>query len=491
MNRLQLLSIILILGIATTGCVNRGAQAEAAKTKEILSDVSVPVGITTLAESTFVEGLDITGALSSSEDVTIGAKMTGRLIAVYVKDGDSVTSGQLLAKQETVEFDARLNQARAQEQSAVSQLKQAISDAEEAPKRSNANVRAARAQLAQAEAQLLKAKNGARAEEKRQASASLASAKVNLEVAQKDYNRGKILLDEGAISERDFDRYRQALAQAQANYEGAVESLKIVNNATRAEDISSLHASVNAAREQLQSALSSQRLDVTFRDRVDSARSQVDSARENVNIALMALEDTKIFAPFSGKVAGKPAALGTAMGPGVPVLRMVGNSGIYFEGEIPDNRVNSVKPGMSVTVKVDAIANRTMTGTIATISPSAESLGRLYKVRIQLDGFPTEIKAGMFARGTIELSRTEGIVIAKNTIKGSGTDQFVYLVQDGKAKKQLVKITGERGTRAMVSGLQSGDQLIVEGQNIVTDGTPVKLKPNATASEQDSVTTGS
>ena len=180
MNRLQLLSIILILGIATTGCVNRDAQAEAAKTKEILSDVSVPVGITTLAESTFVEGLDITGALSSSEDVTIGAKMTGRLIAVYVKDGDSVTSGQLLAKQETVEFDARLNQARAQEQSAVSQLKQAISDAEEAPKRSNANVRAARAQLAQAEAQLLKAKNGARAEEKRQASASLASAKVNL-----------------------------------------------------------------------------------------------------------------------------------------------------------------------------------------------------------------------------------------------------------------------------------------------------------------------
>lgn len=475
MNRLIIIPIVATL--ALVGCVNRDAQAQAKKTQEVLADQVVPVRVETAIAKPFAVMLEVTGSLTSNEDSEVGAKVGGRLVYVGVKDGDTVLAGQVLARQDAREALTRVRQAQSQLNSALSSLRQAETEAMVAPQRSAAAVRGARAQLATAEANLLKARNGARSEEKRQAEAQLRAAKTTLDIAKKDLDRGQKLLNEGAISERDFDRYRQAYANALAQYESAIEANRLAQSSSRPEDIRALESQVSAAREQLQSTLANQRLDVQSRDRVDGARAQVSAARDAVDLARQGVEDATIRAPFSGKVAGKPVQIGTFVGPGTPVVRLVGGQGIYFEGEVPEVKVAKVRVGMPMAIQIDALQNRMFSGIVAAISPQSESLGRLYKVRITLNGSPGDIKAGMFARAKVETDQIpDAITIPSGAMLGDEGSKYVYVVDGGKAVKRMVTPSLTQAGRVVVTGVSEGDQVIIQGQTLVAGGTTVRVE---------------
>ncbi|MCC6685548.1 MAG: efflux RND transporter periplasmic adaptor subunit [Fimbriimonadaceae bacterium] len=476
MNRLVFIPIIS--AVLLSGCVNRDAQAQAKKTQTVLADQVVPVRVETTIAKPFATLLEITGSLTSNDDSEVGARVGGRLVAVLVKDGDSVVAGQVLARQDTREALTRVRQAQAQLSSALAGLREAQTAAMVAPQRSTATVRAARAQLATAEANLLKARNGARSEEKRQAEAQLRAAKTNLEIARKDMDRGQKLLDEGAISERAFDQYRQTYANALAQYESALEANSLVQAGSRSEDIKALESQVSAAREQLQSALASQRLDPQYRDRVSGALAQVDSARDAVALAMQQVTDATIRAPFSGKVAGKPLQIGTFAGPGTTVVHLVGSQGIYFEGEVPEMRISKVTAGLQMSIQLDALQGRLFSGTVAAVSPQAESLGRLYKVRITMNGNPPDIKSGMFARAKIETDTIpDAITVPSSAVLGDEGAKYVYVVQDGKAMKRSVTVGLTQAGRALVlQGLSEGDKVVVQGQTLLASGTTVRIE---------------
>ncbi len=477
MNRNLTYAAIFVFALSATGCVNREAQTQAKRTQTILSDQVIPVQVELAVGKPFVEMLEITGSLTSADDTQVGARVAGKITQVFVKDGDSVQAGQLIAIQDAREGRSRTSQARAQLDGALASLRQAEAEAVVGPRRSLAAVRAARAQLATAESNLLKARNGSRIEERRQAEAQLQAAKTGLDIAKKDRDRGQILLEQGAISERDFDRYRQAYANALAQYEGALENTRIVANATRPEDIRSLEGQVAAAREQLQSALASQRLDSQYADRVDQARAQVRSAQDQIDLAQQTVGDAEIRAPFAGRIAGKPLQIGSYAGPGTQVVRLIGTEGIYFEGQIPEVKINSIRTGMPVTIQLDALAGRFYTGTIAAINPQAESLGRLYKVRVMLSGAPGDLKGGMFARAKVELNRRENVVtVPSGALLGEPGSHFVYVANGTKAAKRMVETGLAQAGRTEVTGISEGDKVIISGQTQVKADTPIRIE---------------
>ncbi|MBN8690444.1 MAG: efflux RND transporter periplasmic adaptor subunit [Armatimonadetes bacterium] len=477
MNRSITIAFILVASLGLSGCVNRAAQAESKETQAILSDSKIAVQVTKVVTGEWSDNLEVTGSLVSSEDATVTASVGGKLTAVYVKDGDSVSAGQIIAIQESADYRSRRAQAQAQYDAAQSQLQQAMNDARVGPERSLAAVRAARAQLQSAESQLLKARNGARNEERRQAEAQLNAAKTALNIAKKDLDRGQTLLDEGAISEREMDRYRLAYANAQAQYESAVESYRIAINATRQEDIKVLENQVESARQNLQSALANQRLDSQYSERVNGARAQLRSAQEQINLADQALEDSKVRAPFSGKVSGKPLQPGTYAGPGTPICRLIGGDGMYFEGDVPEVSVSQIQQGQRVNIQVDALKGSYFNGTVLAINPAAQTLGRLYKVRIQIDGVPPSLKAGMFARGSVQLSERNGVVaIPKLAVVKREDKNVVFVAEGSKAVMKIVDLGLTKGERVEVkSGLNGGENLIISGQNLLVDGNPIAL----------------
>ncbi len=62
-----------------------------------MSDPSHPVTVQPARQETLVERIEITGALTTANDTQVGARVPGRVVAVFVKEGDAVAQGQILA----------------------------------------------------------------------------------------------------------------------------------------------------------------------------------------------------------------------------------------------------------------------------------------------------------------------------------------------------------------------------------------------------------
>jgi len=157
-----------------------------------------------------------------SEDIKMGAEISGRLKSVFVEEGQSVHSGQVLA--ELVNDDYR------------------------------AQVASAEAAVRQKEAELRKTINGARLEERREAFSSVEEAQAVMANAESEMRRHQKLYDAGVISQEEKDRFDKEYEVAKAQYQEKVESHTLIDGATREEDRSMARANLEDARAKLAEA---------------------------------------------------------------------------------------------------------------------------------------------------------------------------------------------------------------------------------------------
>jgi RND family efflux transporter MFP subunit len=491
MKRPLLLIAAGVLALAATGCVNRTAQAQAKETAKLLADPVRVVQAQPVSTATLVETVEITGDVTAGEDTNVGAKQPGKVVSVFVKDGDNVTAGQLLAQLETETLSAQLQQAQSQVNQALAasnqaraSLAQAIRNQSVGPTKTSSAVRQAQAQLRGAQANLKKAVAGARPEERRQAESNVAATRTALETQEKELQRVETLVREGALAANRLDQQRNAVAAARASFENATQTLGILRSGTRSEDISAAREQVRQAQEAVRTAEAQKELDPLLRDQVDGARAQLQSAQAQVQtaqaqvaIAQRALADAQIRAPFSGKVVGRPIQPGTIAGAGTTIVRIVGGSGVYFNGELPSNQITRVRSGLPVTVTISALGNRTFQGSVAAVSAVAASVARQFDVRVQMNSGLNEIRPGMFARGLVQVRTIpNATVVPTGAIVQEGDDAFVFIVQNEKAERLPVQTGIANGNVIQVSGVPLGATVVTQGQGSLIPGTPVRVE---------------
>jgi len=468
--------IISLAVVAGTGCVNRKAQEQAKRTQEIVTDQTREVEVQPASSRTLEETLPITGEVTTAADANVGGKVPGKVVAVYVRDGDAVTAGQLIAQLDSTNQMIQIRQADAQVSAARSQVNQALANARVGPTRSASAVAQAQAQLRSAKAQLAKALSGARPEERRQAEAGVNAAKSNMETAKRERDRQLKLFQDGAASQQRYEQAENAYQAALAQYEQALQQSAIAQSATRPEDIESAREQVRQAEEAVRTAQAGKRLDVLLEDQVAAARANLQGAQATANLARQGLEDLRIRAPFNGRVSGRPVQAGTVIAPGTPVARIIGGEGAYFEGEFPANLLQKIKVGSPVKVSIDGLDGQTMYGTVTAISPSASSVGRLFRARISI-GSSAAVRPGMFARGEVTIRTVaDATVVPTGAIVKRGEKQMVFLAEGDKAK--MVEVTPglvEDGF-TQVNNVPSGAQVIVAGQNDLEDGSKIRLE---------------
>jgi RND family efflux transporter MFP subunit len=489
LNKLGIIALAGVIGLA--GCVDRKAQDQAKVTEKIVSDPAVVVTVAQPQVKTLQEKLEVTGSVTSGDDVQVGAKQSGRLISVFFKDGDAVTAGQVLAIQETSSQQAQLRQALAQVSSARSSLAQALQSAVVAPQqrsadvsRAEAGLSAAKAQLASAKASYDKAKNGARNEERKQAQAQIDSAKSNVDKAKKDLDRTRTLVEAGALAASQLDVAANAYQSALSAYQTQLQSFAIIENGTRPEDLRvaqeaviQAEANLRSAQQQLVNAQATKQLDVVTREQVQGARAQVQSAEAQVQLIQQYISDATITAPITGRVSGKPAQVGAFLAPGTPVARLVGGDGNYFEGEVSESAISKIAPGASVTIRLSALPNRTYAGRIAAINPLGSEIGRLFKVRIQFLGAAPEVRPGMFATGQIVLRNVPGALVVPSTAVVQMDGKAIVYVLSGTNKVRAVPVTiGLReATEFQVTGVSASDQVVVKGQGTIDEKSTIRV----------------
>jgi len=200
--------------------------------------------------------------------------------------------------------------------------------------------------------------------------------------------------------------------------------------------------------------------------RVDLADAQL--ARARVNLALMdqRLQDAVVRAPFSGSIAKKIMREAELVAPNMPVITLMNIDHVKVEVEIPEIQARSMRRGTPAAVTIDALPQKEFQGKISRINGNVNPMSRTFKLEIDIPNSDHSIKAGMFARITIETDVVRDVMVIppKALITDDRGHYGVFIVKDNRAVlKKVVTGTASEHLIEVREGLNRGDKVIVAG----------------------------
>jgi HlyD family secretion protein len=337
-----------------------------------------------------------------ADEATVAPKLSGRILEIRVREGDSVKAGEVIAILDDEQVRAREDQARAalthaeaqaraaRDQVAVleQQMRQAQLHTEQAKVDSDGRVRQAEADLAGAEAQL-------------------AQQQASYQLALFDKEAYSKLAESGAVSERQAkvavstaDQQAAAVVAARRRVDAAQGALTMAKaNLTNADIREAESATVRKQLTQQEAEVSSATA------RTEEARAQLAEAQAN-------RADLTIRAPFAGTIVTRSAEPGEVIGPGTAIVTLVDLGRVYLRGFVPEGRIGAVKVGQPARVYVDSSPNEPIDASVSRIDPQAtftpentyfrdDRVKQVVGVKLQLKGAVGFAKPGMPADGEI------------------------------------------------------------------------------------------
>ncbi|MBI4194666.1 MAG: efflux RND transporter periplasmic adaptor subunit [Betaproteobacteria bacterium] len=218
----------------------------------------------------------------------------------------------------------------------------------------------------------------------------------------------------------------------------------------------------------------------------------LDEARENLNQSLARqaevkarLDKTVISAPFEGVAGLRQVSPGAYVKAGQDIARLEGIGTLKLDFRVPEIYLGRLKPRQAVQVRVDAYPGDAFQGEIYAIEPAVDEQTRTVLLRARVPNPGVRLKPGMFARVNLVLgTRENALLIPEQALVPRGKDNFVFRIVEGKAAMTKVEIGLRRiGDVEVVTGLSSGDPIVIDGQLKLQDGASVmvlKDKPLAT-----------
>ena len=219
------------------------------------------------------------------------------------------------------------------------------------------------------------------------------------------------------------------------------------------------------------------------------ARVRVHGRRQEVQARV---DKAIIWAPFDGIVGLREISAGAYVKAGDDIVRLENLNSIKVDFRVPEIYLAKVGRDQAVALEVDAFPGEMFQGNVYAVQPVVEQETRtaLMRARIPNKGF--KLKPGMFVRVALTLStRSNAITVPEQALWPQGTDNFVFVVVDGKVALTKVEL-GKRGPGSVeiIQGLSAGDMVVTEGQIKLRDGAPVMVMgaPPATPAGQSKQT---
>lgn len=192
------------------------------------------------------------------------------------------------------------------------------------------------------------------------------------------------------------------------------------------------------------------------------------------------LDRTQIKAPAAGLVSRKNARVGaTASAAAEPLLRIIRDGEIELEGEVTETQLPLIREG--AVAQIPAEGGGTITGRVRLVLPEVDRATRLGRVRISL-GRNEALRIGSFARGTVEIARSEGVTVPLSSVLYGPKGPVVQVVKDGRVQSRRVK-TGlsADGAVEIAEGVAAGESVVLRAGSFLRDGDPVRAIAAETA----------
>lgn len=453
-----------VIGLLTAGFVVIGSTTyfilNRATPKLDIGELTVPVQLQDL-------NLRITasGKVVPVQSVNLSPKTSGRLVKLYVEQGDKVEQGQTIARMDDADLQAQLTQSRANLAQAQAELAQARAGSR--PE----EIGQARARLAQAEAQLAQARAGSRVEEIAQAKAQVDAAAARVNLTSSRVQRNQNLYQQGAISQDKLDEVLADDRSARATFQEAQRRLVQFQNGSRIEEIAQQQAAVAEARQALQQLQKGSRP-----EEIASAEAAVGAATGQLQAVQVQLQDTIIRAPFSGVITQKDATEGAFVTPttsgssstsaNVTSIAKIAR-GVEVLAQVPEIDVGQIKPGQQVEIIADAYPDRAFKGHVRLISPEAivEQNVTSFQVRVAIDIGVNELRSGMNVDVTFLGEALQDALVVPTVAIVTEKGKTGVLVPAQKDKPQFRPVTigpSIEDQTQILLGLKEGDRVFID-----------------------------
>ena len=208
-------------------------------------------------------------------------------------------------------------------------------------------------------------------------------------------------------------------------------------------------------------------------------QSKLQQAVSMEQISRKSLKDAGLYAPFSGVISSKSIEPGMNVMPGIEVMQLADISTVNIKIAVPEKEISRVNKGQQAEVRVGALGDKLFTGVVSEKGIAANPLAHTYEVKIKLNNTSHELMPGMVCKVGVHSRETEaGIVLPNHTVQlQPDGKKFVWVVKGNAASQRMVS-TGELTTQGVVitAGLQPGDEVIVSGNQKVSEGTKIAIK---------------
>jgi RND family efflux transporter MFP subunit len=222
-------------------------------------------------------------------------------------------------------------------------------------------------------------------------------------------------------------------------------------------------------------AVSRQQLDAAVLQR-DVARTHLDAAQAARQLAQVHLDHASIRAPFDGRVAEIPVAVGEYIAPGAKIAVLYDDRTLEVETHVGERDLALVRAGQMVTVTSPAAPSAAMAGTVRLIIPAADPASRVATLRIRLVDPPPTVLPGTSATAQIVVERRENVlVVPTQALRHDGSDAVV-VVKDGRADVRQVRVgLRHHPLSQIIDGVSLGEVVVTLGPESLSDGQAVKV----------------
>jgi membrane fusion protein (multidrug efflux system) len=363
-RRTAALFSLATVAVSATACKKTDASAVPAKTETMIVG---PENVTIVRSEQIRSGPAISGSLMPLRTATIRSELSGSVLQTYAEAGQPVRAGQQLAQ-----LDASV-----------------LRD------------------------QLLSARS------------TVTTAQNSVDLARRDVSRNETLEKAGAIAERETERARNTLLNAQTQ--------------------------------------------------LSNARAQLTNVQKMVDKA-------SVQSPFTGVVSQRQVSSGDVVTPGSALYTVVDPANMQLEASVPAEQLSQARVGMPVEFRVNGYPNRTFTGRITRVNPTADPTTRQVKILAAIPNAGNTLVGGLFAEGRVSTETKNAPMVSAAAVDERGLRPSVMRLKNGKIEKVEVGI-GIRDAAAetveITSGLAPGDTVLLGAARGISEGTPVKVSaPN-------------
>ena len=216
--------------------------------------------------------------------------------------------------------------------------------------------------------------------------------------------------------------------------------------------------------------------DAISQESYDQVQTDVQTINADINLIKARISETELRAPFDGEIGLRYISEGSFTTPSTKIARLIKIKPLKIEFSIPEKYASEIRIGYPVTFKIDGI-DQIFNASVYAVDPKIDTDTRNITLRALYPNKNEELKAGRYAKITLQMSKIENtIAVPTEALIPEMDGEKVFIYKHGKA--QSVRVNTGLRTEAKIQitdGLKFGDTLLTSGIMQLRQNLPIIL----------------